>query len=126
MAIEDPFFHRDIDIFSDNQSALHVVRNPRQNSGQYIIAEVVRLINIRREQGLETNFYWIPAHQDDPEFDGNHQADTLAKAATGWDAERKTIYGEKAPPLPECLSRILQAALDLRSRHESKQEWSLE
>ncbi|KAJ5794256.1 hypothetical protein N7457_000855 [Penicillium paradoxum] len=95
MAEDNPQLQQGIDIYSDNQSALQVIRNPRQNSGQYLIKEVVRLIDLRRQKGWATRFFWIPAHWEE-EIEGNTQADALAKKATGWRAEERDTLGTRA------------------------------
>ncbi|KAJ5777481.1 hypothetical protein N7520_000727 [Penicillium odoratum] len=42
---EDTQFQQDVEIYSYNQSALQVIQNPRQNSAQCLLKEVIRLID---------------------------------------------------------------------------------
>jgi len=98
-------------IFADNQAALRAIQNPRHTSGQYILAKVIRLIDILRNHGWEIHFQWVPAHAGVP---GNQLADEAAKRAAG--------QGEQ--PLQEHDDvRILAATTKSSIRKAMKNAW---
>jgi len=59
-------------IFTDNQAALKAIRNPGTPSGQYILVEIIQLLDHLRETGTTVVLYRVPAHQG---IDSNEQAD---------------------------------------------------
>jgi ribonuclease HI len=65
-------------IFTDNQSALQTVHKPGNTSGQYILKEIIQLLEKMTSEGIEVQLRWIPAHNDIP---GNEAADQAAKQA---------------------------------------------
>lgn len=120
---EDPRFQCKLEAYSDCQSALRVIHNPRQTSGQYLIREVLRLIDWRREQCWDTSFHWIPAHWEDDPVEGNRHADTLAKRATGWRPRGSTEPRTKAPFLAGLPQKTVQSAANCWVRRKVKQQW---
>jgi ribonuclease HI len=53
--------HRHITIITRNQSALAVIRQPRQQSGQGIIRQIYHLASLHQQRGNSVDFLWIPA-----------------------------------------------------------------
>ena len=50
-------------VFSDSQAALKAIGCPRQQSGQFILLNLLSEIEeIRRWTGVEVEFRWVPAH----------------------------------------------------------------
>lgn len=77
-------------IYTDNQAAIRSSANSRGKSGAYLLEIITREIQQLRDQGLNTEIRWIPAHTG---IMGNEAADKAAKEATGW---RES--GEVGPP----------------------------
>jgi ribonuclease HI len=67
-------------VFTDSQSALKVLRNPRRQSGQHLIKEILQhshdLLGLG---GPSITFHWVPGHANVP---GNERAHSAARAAT--------------------------------------------
>jgi ribonuclease HI len=118
---------RDIDhettIFSDSQGALKAIRNPGRPSGQYILCQIIELLDSLPEKRV--NLRWIPAHRGIP---GNEGADIAAKEATGWRRVRqasgkiKEIDTNQTAPKPTEL-RHLQAAAKQAIRKVITEDW---
>lgn len=68
-------------VFSDSQAALKAVRDPGKPSGQYILVQIILLLDQPHHSGQRVGLHWIPAHQG---IEGNERADIAAKEATGW------------------------------------------
>ena len=49
-------------IFTDCQSAMKSLQRPQQQSGQYIIQEILEVTAQLRVQGTNITLRWVPAH----------------------------------------------------------------
>lgn len=88
---------RHVSIFTDNQSAIDTIRNPGQQSGQYIVKRALERMRILYNKGVLIDIHWIPAHVG---VAGNEKVDILAKRAAGW-REKPANKGSTAPvPFP--------------------------
>jgi hypothetical protein len=76
-------------IFSDSQAAIKALRNPRKQSGQSIINDILDEIDRLLLTGINLTIRWIPGHLD---IEGNEKADEAAKKA----AQNPTINGNPA------------------------------
>ena len=67
-------------IYVDNQSSIQAVDKPRQQSGQYIICNILQRLEELQNQrpSLEFKIAWVPSHKD---IAGNEKADEEAKRA---------------------------------------------
>lgn len=118
MAMEEPELHGPVEVYTDNQGALRTLRNPQQSSGQYLVREIIDLLEARRLRQWGTAFFWIPAHLGVP---GNEMADLHAKLATGW---RLKGTGKPAPPLWGLPQKALRSAVDRQIKQQSKDRWT--
>ncbi|EDN09159.1 predicted protein [Histoplasma mississippiense (nom. inval.)] len=100
-------------IFTDNQAALRALQNPRRSSGQSILRRIIDALERVRSQGLQVEFYWIPAHQG---IEGNELADKLAMEATGCRQQRGrrgrmiTVDTDDTAATPDFLRHLISAA----------------
>lgn len=79
-------------IFTDNHAAIRSIHEPRKQSDQYMLTQIVhrlRSINKRME------IHWIPAHT---EVSGNEEADIAAKEATDWRQDGSLSCTAPSPP----------------------------
>jgi ribonuclease HI len=72
--------HKDVYVFTDNQSAIQAVETPKRQSGQYIVEKILDTIDeIHKLAPARTiHIEWVPGHKN---IVGNEQADQAAKAA---------------------------------------------
>ena len=72
--------HTNVYIFTDNQSAIQAIDSPKRQSGQYIIKEILDVIDrIHEAKPVSTiHIEWVPGHKN---IEGNERADQAAKAA---------------------------------------------
>jgi ribonuclease HI len=73
--------HKAVIVFTDNQAAIISVANPDSQSGQYILLQILWMIENMRHKGIEPEFHWVPVHIG---IEGNERADKAAKEVTGW------------------------------------------
>ena len=68
---------RQVNISTDNQASILSTESPDTQSGQYLLARIVRLIDYIRkiDDKLQITLHWIPAHKGVP---GNEAADVAA------------------------------------------------
>jgi len=112
-------------IFTDNQASLQAIRDPRGQSGQYIIERITQALVRTRQRGQDIEFHWIPAHQG---IEGNETADRMAKEATGWRRQRgrrgRWIEQDtdSTAPTPHFM-RSLKAATKCALTKQIQQRW---
>jgi ribonuclease HI len=94
--------HRHITIVTRNQSALAVIKQLRQQSGQSTLRQIYELARLHRKRGNSVDFLWIPA-------EANFMLGSEAKAA----ARRATRQGG-APnvQMPQAKSTAIRLALE--------------
>lgn len=108
----------DIHIFTDNQSAIRAILQPRRPSGQYLIERIIDIYAQLAKRSV--TLHWIPSHVGVP---GNELADTHAKQATGW---RPPPLPQQPPnPLTEQTTQLL-SALKLSTHREAQHIWQRE
>ncbi|WQF90359.1 Putative reverse transcriptase domain, ribonuclease H domain, ribonuclease H-like superfamily [Colletotrichum destructivum] len=67
-------------IHTDNQAAIRSSAKPKEKSGSYLLKIIADKTQALREQGLNVELRWVPAHTG---IQGNEAADAAAKEATG-------------------------------------------
>ena len=79
-------------IYVDNQSSIQAIDKPKQQSGQYIVRNILQSLDELQNQrpSLEFRIEWVPGHMD---IDGNEKADEEAKK-TALEKQRE----EQTPP----------------------------
>ncbi|KAL3246539.1 hypothetical protein ABHI18_012698 [Aspergillus niger] len=97
-------------ILSDSMSALQVIANSWNKSGQRIIQAIHQSAAELKARGIPLRLQWVPGHCGDPR---NETADRLAKEAVG---------AEKKHPFQHLLSRE-KAFIRNKIKNEWEQEW---
>ncbi|KAI2937980.1 hypothetical protein CBS147321_7510 [Aspergillus niger] len=97
-------------ILSDSMSALQVIKNSWNKSGQCIIHAIHYSASELKARGIPLRLQWVPGHCGDPR---NEAADRLAKDAVGT---------EKKHPFKYLLSRE-KGHIRSKTYQEWKQEW---
>ena len=120
----DEYYGYDIEIYTDNQSALKTLRSPRQASGQYLVRQIVGALDSWQVKypGRSVQLHWIPAHVGVP---GNEAADYAAKEATGW-SEHGPGHGERAPTLDHLGPTVTRSAVERWIRGRTRDGWAQE
>ncbi|THC90222.1 hypothetical protein EYZ11_010322 [Aspergillus tanneri] len=84
-------------IFSDSQAALQAIRNP-SSSGQYILVQIMGLLEYLQRLQVQAEMHWITAHQG---IEGNERADQAAKEAIGRrSTQRRAGHVDRQNELP--------------------------
>lgn len=115
---------RRLTIFTDNQSAIQAISTPSTQSGQQILRFIIGAIDRLREQDIDVELRWIPAHIG---VEGNELADRAAKEATEWRKVKKrngksieidTSHTSSSPHLP-----LLRSAVKTYLKEKLFAEW---
>jgi len=100
----------------DNQSAIQAVDKPKQQSGQYIVRNILQSLNELQSQrpSLKIKIEWVPGHVD---IAGNEKADEEAKRAA-----LEQLAGE--PPLCHKLKSVQVTKINDDIRIAVKKAWN--
>lgn len=82
--------YRAVIVFTDNQAVIRSVANPDNQSGQYILLQILWIIENLRRKGIEPELRWVPAHIG---IEGNERADKAGKKPQA--REESEIGGDK-------------------------------
>ena len=67
-------------IFTNNQATICTLDNPKHQSGQIIIINIIQTVKLFKSKDIQIKFHWVPAHSG---LDGNEKADKAAKNSMG-------------------------------------------
>jgi ribonuclease HI len=106
------------EIYSDNQGTLRTLLDPKQGSGQYLVRELVDLLDWL-DPVLDISFHWLAAHEG---VAGNELADQKAKEAAGW---RQGLTDGQCGPLPPVTlpDHPTRGPLDAWIKQYTKEQW---
>jgi ribonuclease HI len=76
-------------IFSDSQAALQALLRPRMPSGQIYLRGCIQNLQSLKNQGIQVELRWIPAHQGIP---GNELVDEHAKQAATAETDAPGVH----------------------------------
>ncbi|EDN05278.1 predicted protein [Histoplasma mississippiense (nom. inval.)] len=105
--------------------ALLSLGTPLSSSGQSILLRIIDSLERANSQGLDVEFYWIPAHHG---IEGNELADKLAKEATGCKQRHGrrgkliTVDTDDAAATPDFLRHLISAARSELNR-QTQERW---
>ncbi|KAJ8177786.1 hypothetical protein LV157_007910 [Aspergillus fumigatus] len=106
------------EIYSNNQAALRTLLAPKQAAGQYLVQELVDLID-QLNLVLDILFHWLAAHHG---IAGNGLAGQKAKEAAGW---RRGVTDGRCRPLAPVmmLNHPTRGPLDAWIKQHVKEQW---
>lgn len=106
------------EIYSNNQAALRTLLAPKQAAGQYLVQELVDLID-QLNLVLDILFHWLAAHHG---IAGNRLAGQKAKEAAGW---RRGVTDGRCRPLAPVmmLNHPTRGPLDAWIKQHVKEQW---
>jgi len=109
-----------------NQAAIRAVNNQSSSSGQHLIKNIVKLVNMLRKKGIEMELRWVPAHIG---IKGNEMADVAAKQATGWKQKKNrrgkmVEYDTIQAAKPAALAHHLRSARKMVLSKDAQQQWT--
>jgi len=112
-------------VFTDNQAALKTIREPKRQSGQYIVRRIIHRLADADRNGVCVKLQRIPAHRG---IRGYELADQLAKEATGLTQARgrrgRLVQqdSDHSAAMPDFL-RHLKSAATRRIRRHTEDQW---
>ena len=94
-------------IFSDSQHALRLLQNPRQQSGQWLLAKILEEEKNLRVEGHKLQIKWVPGHA---KVEGNEKANAAARMATKKSGNQREAPATTSVPFPLFKATLLAAA----------------